>query len=409
MDRRFWCYTGAKAMMRRVWMYLAVIGLGIALCPAAQETDKTARVIREGQDAIYRLDYPEAANIFKQLIQQEPDNPVGHGMLAVVYWNDLLFRTGNLTLDDYATPTPFSKEPAVKLKQPEVQRVQALFHQANDRLLQVCETRLLKDPRDTAALYFKGVHFENLAAEAVAITKSSRQAISYGNTAKSLHTRVLELDPGFTDAYVSLASHEFARATLPWSIKWLSILLQGRANKERALRNLELVAARGKYRQLDAQVLMALLQSWKGDARKAVEIFRRLHASYPQNYLLDINTAAILEQKLNDPKAALAVYRDLQKNQASKAWQLCPGEIYYRTGRTFLRLREYSSALASFQQALQAKNAERETEPLAYFHMAQIYEEQGDSERAVDCYRHALHYQGTGLADELSIARRKVR
>ncbi len=396
-------------MMQRIRIALAIAALGVALCPAAQEADKTARAIREGQEAIYRLDYSDATKIYEQLIRQEPDSPAGYGMLAVVYWNDLLTRTGNLALDDYATPTPFSKAQAAKLQQADIRGIQQLFHQANDRLLQVCETRLLKNPKDTTALYFKGMHFENLAAEAVAVTKSNRQAISYGNTAKNIHTRVLELDPAFADAYVSLASHEFARATLPWSIKWLSFLLQGRANKERALQRLELVAAKGKYRQLDARVLMALLQSWKGDARKAVEMFRSLQASYPQNYLLDINLASILEQKLNDPKAALTVYMDLQKNRASKAWLLCPGEIYYRTAKTYLRLREYSSALAFFQQALQAKNAERETEPLAYFRMAQIYEEQGDRQRALDCYRHVLRYQGTELPDELALAQRKLR
>ncbi len=396
-------------MMKNVWVSLAIASLCVVPCPAAQDRDNTARIIQTGQEAIYRLDYAEAARIFEQLIRQEPDSPAGYGMLAIVYWNDLLTRTGNLALDDYATPTPFSREQASKLKLADVRGIQQLFHQANDRLLQVCEARLLKNPRDATALYFKGVHFENLAAEAVAITKSSRQAISYGSTAKGLHMRVLELDPGFADAYVSIASHEFARATLPWSIKWLSFLLQGRANKDRALQRLDLVAARGKYRRLDAQVLTALLQSWKGDARKAVEIFRSLRANFPQNYLLDINMAAILEQKLNDPKAALAVYKELQKNQASKAWSLCPGEIYYRTGKTYLRLREYSAALASFQQALKVKNAERETEPLAYLRMAQIYEEQGDMERALDCYRHVLRYQGTELTDELGIARRKVR
>jgi tetratricopeptide (TPR) repeat protein len=341
------------------------------------------------------------------MIQQAPDDPVGYGMLAIVRWNELLFRAGKLALDDYATPTPFSDAP-YKLRQSDVRAVQELFHQANGQLLEVCERRLRGNANDTLALYFKGVSFENLSAEAVAITKNSGQAIKYGNSAKNVHERLLALDPGFTDAYVSLAGHEFARATLPWSIKWLAFLFGIRGDKERAFQSLELVITKGKYRQLDAQVILALMHSWKGDTRKAIEIFRGLRAAYPENYLIDINMAAILEKKLNDPQAALQVYQDMHQNKKCKAWVLCPGEIYYRIGKIHLRLGDNSLALAEFQKALQAKKAERETEPLAYFHMAQIYENRGDPSLALDCYRRVLQYQGAELTTELHTARAKL-
>lgn len=368
----------------------------------------TSRFVREGQDLLYRLEYADAARTFQQLIQQAPDDPVGYGMLAIVHWNELLYRAGNLALEDYATPTPFSEEPA-KLKQPDVRSAQDRFHQTNDQLLGICDKRLNKNANDTLSLYFKGVYFENLSAEAVGVTKSASAAIRYGRSAVNLHERVLALDPGFSDAYVSLAGNEFARATLPWSVKWLAFLFGIRGNKEKAFQWFELVAAKGRYRKLDAQVILALLHSWKGDAGKAIEILRALHVRYPQNYLIDINMAAILEQRRKDPQGALQAYKDLQKNEESKAWSLCPGEIHYRMGRLYLRLRDNSLALAEFRQALENKKAERETEPLAYFHMAQIYENRVDRTQASDCYRHVLQYQGSELAQELRIARSKVR
>lgn len=395
-------------MFRKILISLGVFSLGIIFCFGGQDADRAARALRAGLDFLYRLEYADAAGTFQQMIQQAPEDPVGYGMLAIVRWNELLFRAGNLALDDYATPTPFSDEPA-KMKQPEVRAAQEHFHQTNSQLLEVCEKRLRKNPDDTLALYFKGVYFENLSAEAVAVTKSSSDAIRHGNAAKNLHTRVLALDAGFTDAYVSLAGHEFARATLPWSIKWLAFLFGIRGDKDRAFQRFELVAVKGTYRQLDARVILALLHSWKGDARKAIGILRGLRAAYPENYLIDINMAAILEQKLNDPQAALQVCKDLQKNQGSKAWSLCPGEIHYRIGKIYLRLRDNSLALAEFQQALKAKKAERETEPLAYFRMAQIHENRGDRAQALECYRRVLPYQGTELREELRIARSKVR
>lgn len=383
--------------------------LGLALCLGGRQQDNVAPLIRQGQDSLYRLEYNAAADIFGRIIRQHPENPAGYGMLAIVYWNDLLARTGNLAIDDYATPTPFSEGRPGKLDQSDVRQAQNRFHQANAQLLEICEKLLARNPRDVPALYFQGMHYENLAAEAVAITKHHTQAIRYGGKAKDIHQQVLVLNPDFIDAYVSVASHEFARATLPWSIKWIAFLLGMRGDKEKALQQFELVAARGFYRRLDAQVLLSLLHSWKGDPDQAVTRLKNLRTQYPENYLLDINLAAILEKKLHNVQAALGAYKELAKNQKSKAWASCPGEIHYHTGRLYLALHDDTAALAEFRQAVEVKMAERETEPLAFFNMAQIYEKRNDLPRASESYRRVLRYQGSELVSELKLARRKVQ
>ena len=385
------------------------LSLGLALCSGGRQQDNVAQLVRQGQDSLYRLEYDAAAGIFRRLIQQHPENPAGYGMLAVVHWNDLLARAGNLAIDDYATPTPFSEGKSGKLDQPDVRQAQDRFHQANAQLLEVCEKLLAKNPHDVSALYFQGVYYENLAAEAVAITRHHTQAIRYGGKAKDIHQQVLALDPDFVDAYVSVASHEYARATLPWSIKWIAFLLGMRGDKEKALQQFELVAARGFYRRLDAQVLLALLDSWRGDPNQAVTRLRSLRSQYPENYLLDINLAAVMEKKLNNAQAALGIYKELANNRRSKAWSSCPGEIHFRTGRLLLALHDDTSALAEFRQAMEVRKAEPETEPLACFYMARIYEQRNEPERAAESYRRVLRYQGSELDSELKLARRKAQ
>ena len=89
---------------------------------------------------------------------------------------------------------------------------------------------------------------------------------------------------------------------------------------------------------------------------------------------------------------------------------MCPAEIHYRIGKMYLRLGDSTPALAEFEQSVQAKKkVERETEPLAYYSLAQIYEQRGDKERALECYKHVLQYQGSELQDELKQTRSKVR
>ncbi len=280
--------------------------------------------VREGQDAIYRLDYATAERIFQQIIAENPDSPVGYGMLSITTWNQLFFAAANQALDDYATPTPFTKGRTHKNVNQEIRR----FREANNNLLTVCEKILENNPKDVLALYFRGLAYENLAGVAIAITKKTGDAISNGRKAKNIHEQVLKLDPNFVDANVSIAGNEFAKATLPWSIKWLAFLVGIRGSKERAFQKLELVSEKGKYRQLEAQVLLALLHSWKGDPLQPLAIFENLREKYPQNYLFDINLAAIYQLKFNDAQSALDIYQQLLKTLPSKAPGLHAGEVY---------------------------------------------------------------------------------
>ncbi len=390
----------------RDFAVLLSVYLSMGLLLGGQELSGLDRRLGEGQDALYRLDYAQAENIFKQLIEENPNSPVGYGMLSIAIWNQLLFAASNLDLDDYASPTPFTKSRTYKNITQETRR----FRQANDNLLALCEKLLENNPQDTLALYFEGLAYENLAAEAIVITKSRGTAFNYGRKANSVHKKVLELDPDFVDAQVSIASNEFAKATLPWSIKWLAFLVGIRGNKEQAFERLEWVAQKGKYRQLDAQVLLAVLHSWKGDPLKPVAIFQDLREKYPQNFLFDINLAAIHQFNLNDAESALGIYQQLLESLPSKAAGLLAGEVYLRIGLAYLQLGQHSLALQAFTRVLEEPTGELETAPLAYFHLAQIHEQRGDREQAIEYYQQVLEDsvpQNT-LKETLKAARRRL-
>jgi tetratricopeptide (TPR) repeat protein len=365
--------------------------------------------VREGIEAIYRLDYAAARRVFESLKEERPADPVAYGMLSVLTWDELLLAAGNLAMDDYATPMPFTKRATTRPIEAETRRL----HEAVDALIRVCDAILAKSPDDTAALYFKGVAFENLAAEAVVISKKGMRGMDYGKQARRLHERVLDLDPSFIDAQVSIASSEFARANLPWKIRWFTFLIGISGSQKKAFERLRAVADRGKYRHLDAEVLLALLKTWKGsgqEAEEAARTFEELREKYPQNYLLDINLAAMYEQpKLNRPKAALRVYEELLKNLHRKGAGIQAGEVHFRMGKALSRLHEYSRALGSFRQALASSRRERETEALALFQMAQIHEAQGAPSEALGCYRNLLKSSAVpGVQKETAHARRKL-
>lgn len=363
--------------------------------------------VERGQEALYQLDYAAAEKIFQKLADEFPNDPTGYAFLAITYWNQLLRAAGNLATDDYATPTPFTKGKTHKPIDEETKR----FRDANDKVIDLCDQILEEDPKHVKALYFKGVAHENFAGEAIAITKSSGRAFTHGRKAKGLHEQVLELEPTFVDAKVSIAVYEFAKATLPWSIKWITFLLGMRGDKEKALANLQEVIDKGVYRSLDAQVVMALLHSWKGDANEAIRIFKSLARQFPMNYLIDINMAAIYETALNDRESALRIYQSLAEDLENKAPGLASGEVYYRIGKTQFYLRDYSMALESFKRARRLPQGESETSPLCSYYMAQIYLQKGDTESAIEHYGYVEQYKGPkeALKDEKKTAGKQLK
>ncbi len=361
--------------------------------------------VRAGQDAIYRLDYAAAEKIFIQLKQENPDNPAGYGMLAFTAWHQFLFASRNFALHEYGIPTPFTDEPADLTVAPSER---ARFLAANNALEQVCDRLLEKNPRNALALYFKGFALENLATEAIALTKQSGTARRIGNQARKLHEQVLELDPSMVDANTSIGVYEYVAATLPWSYKWLAYLAGIRGDKEVALQRFRDVAARGTYRAADSQVVMALLETWKGKPGTAVSVYTDLAKRYPQSFLIDVGLA-VAHERNKDLRSAMQVYQNLLRDLPKKAPGLQPGEVHFRIGDLYVKLREYGRALESFDKAVQSSQGDRETRPLAYFRMAEIREERGETAQAMDCYRKVLEYSGNALEDEIARARKKLR
>ncbi len=393
------------------WLVLCVplFFLGLLLpSETSYGASEVPKQVAEVKNAIYRLEFGRAEVACEEMISQSPRNPTGHALLSIVKWNLLLQAASNLTLDDYSTPTPFTKKKTYKPIEKESQE----FHQSIERLIALCRQLLQENPNNVRARYFEGLAYENLSSEQLAVLKNRGGGMRFGKMAMEIHKRVLKQDPEFVDANLSIATGEFACATLPWTVKWLAFILGCRGNKDEALAKLEKVGEHGVYRRLDARVVQAFLEAWKGDPNRAIQIFTALGRQYPMNYLIEINRAAIFEERLKNRKAALAVYSELLKNMnVMEPRGLMPGEVHYRIGRTYYRLREYSKALEAFDTAIHSKVSEVETVPLSHYYMALINEEQGDKQQAVEHYRLVLKYSGPEevLKDELKVARKKVR
>ncbi len=360
-----------------------------------------------GLNAMYELDYAKAWEIFEQLKTDFPESPVGYGMIAITAWNELLFKSRNLAVFQYGMPTPFdSTQLPPELIPPEQQH----FLLANKTLQDVCEKLIEKNPRDALALYFKGMSYMNLAGQDMTIYRRRSQATNLAKTAGKIHKETLKLMPSLVDAKFSTAIPEYVVGTLPLGIRWLALLIGIKGNKTGAIEKLQEVADKGLYRALDAQVMLAILEAWKGDPQHAISVYSHLRKIYPRNFLLDVSLAVAYEEAAKDSKSSIQVYQELLRDLPSKAPGIHPGEIHFRIGKNYVKLRDYSLALEQFQKALDSSQGDIETKPLIYYNMALIYEERGEKSQARDCYERVLEFSEPNklIEKEIESARKKL-
>jgi tetratricopeptide (TPR) repeat protein len=362
---------------------------------------------QEGIQAIYDLDYSKAQNIFDQLKRDEPDSPVGYGMTAMRAWNELLFSSRNLAIYRYGIPTPFD---SVKPRQSESPQKKA-FLNANKALQDKCDELLKKDPNNLLALYFKGVSYENLSTQALTLEGRMLDAKSFAQKANEIHEKVLELDKNFIDAKTSNAVLEYVVGTFNIALRWILRIGGLHGDKKGAVEKLQEVSDKGIYRGTDASVVFALLEEWKGDPKRAISLLGKVRSMHPRSYMCDIGLAAVYEGTGKDPKAAIRIYQELLRDMPKKAPGIHTGEIFFRIGKDYANLHDYSLAIEQFEKALKEEQGDPETKPLSYYSLARVYEERGDNKMAENYYRSMLEYSGPTalIEEEIEKARKKAK
>ena len=236
--------------------------------------------------------------------------------------------------------------------------------------------------------------YENMAMYTLTLYGEKARAVDFVKSARAIHSETLKLEPSFVDAETGSAVPEYVVGTLPFGIRWLGFLTGFHGDKKDAMKRLHEVADKGLCRAADDSLIMALLNAWKGNPQTAVSLFSRLCGMYKRNFLLDASLAVSYEEAMGDPAAAIKIYTELLKDLPAKAPGIYPGEIHFRIGKNYVRLKDYDRALDQFQKTLDSKQGNLETEPLVYYNLAMIQEKPGHTRRALEYYKLVADFSG---------------
>jgi tetratricopeptide (TPR) repeat protein len=370
-------------------LLLVFSGLSNPLLGQSLKTPEFQEGATKGFDHVYNLDYEDARTAFKHLREQYPQHPGPPLYLALTLWQQELFRRQDLQLDRFVSPESFME--ATERQMPAEDRKAFFTYIAES---QASSQAILKEsPGNRDARYFLGAAHGVLAAFAVTIDHDKREAFRQGKKAYQYHLEIVQEQPDYYDAYVTVGLYEYVVANLPWYMKWVAQIAGYRGTTERAFKYLHLAATKSQFVSVNARNILVVLCMREKLYDEALENAQFLHLRYPRNFLLHLNVARIFTE-MNRPDQAVEVYTQIlaQAEARTPNYQKMPLSVFrYNIGKILMNMDRLELAQRLFTAAIQdPATAERER-ALSHLCLAEVLDAGGDRLQAIANYQRVLN------------------
>lgn len=287
-----------------VLLCLAGVGRSPALAlPQAVGVTSSSEdnLAKRGFDRFYNLDYERATRDFEADLKAHPDDPFAVNHLLTARLFHVLYSMGVLDTGYYSNNS-FISQPHGKPDPKEQDEIKGLINRA----LSLEDGRLEHDSKDVKTLYARGVTRGLRATYTALVERSWFAALRSALGARRDHQRVLDLDPGFTDAKMVVGIHNYVIGSLSWGVKIAVAMVGIGGSKKKGIEYLYDVAnCTSCEDSTDAKIVLALFLRREGRFAEALELDRSLARAYPRNVLF----------ALEEPN----IQRSMGKNQEAEA------------------------------------------------------------------------------------------
>ena len=350
----------------------------------------------QGHHYLYRLEHDKSIAFFIELEKEYPHHPGPPLARSIAIWFRELVAREDLDLERFISPGYFTRPAEEDMSEEDKQ---AFFD--GIRQSQQNATRYLEQhPGDIDARYYLGACQSALGVFAFTIERSFRRALKHGKTSYRIQREIVDENPDFNDAYMTVGSYEYVVGNLPWYIKWFANLAGYHGSEVRGFEYLTRAATKGDFVQNDARLLLMVLYVREDENAYALEMAGQLHRKYPENYLLHINKAQILEQ-MGKPAEAAKMYAAVARHALDKIpnYQNLPlDKIRYPLAQRLLALGSQDEALDQFQGAAEDPGTPDRERALSHLRAGEILDKMGRREEATAHYRRVQElpdYNGT--------------
>ena len=360
---------------------------------------------RRAFDSIYSLDYDRANAALIELRREFPQHPAPPLYLATVIWLRELFEREELDLNRFVAPGYF-KDPTQR-RMPQQDR--DAFFSYLEESARHCRAILEKESDHQDARYFLGAGYRIRGSFAITIDRSLREAFSHGKKAYKLHRKLVDDNPEYFDAYMSVGMYEYIVGNLPWYIKWLANIIGYRGSEKRGFEYLGTAAAKGLYVRDDARTLQMVLFIREKRPADALQNARLLFEKYPRNFLLHINLAQI-QDLMGRRQQAVDTFRqvlELAGRERPNYTKLPLHEFRVKVAAKFDEMGRHQEALEELNKLAGDARAPQNQRTSAHLHMGRILHREDRHSEAAPHYRAVLEAPPYGNSHE--VARRWLK
>lgn len=326
------------------------------------------RLREEGNTALYNTDYKSAEAAYNQMKKIAPDHPAVYVYLANNLWLETLFLSRRLSTTLYSGGSFYETSGKGDKSDPARDKeFESLIKQAMD----LTRARLLKNSKDTEALYYQAAALGLRAAYETTVRRSFMRAIGDANDAIQIQKQVVKLDPNFADAYMSIGLYEYVIDSLPFLERLAARAAGLKGSKKKGIEHLEMAVKQGKYTPDDARVLLIGIYTREGKPELAFNIITELAEKYPRNYLFGVERANML-YRMGRSEEGDKAFADLLKEQriAESAFDI----VHSQWGDALMSKGNYDEAIKRYKEVKAWLKSERSLKTLARLRTGQAYE-----------------------------------
>jgi tetratricopeptide (TPR) repeat protein len=356
-----------------------------------------------GFDELYSMDYQPAIRDFTQLQREHPDDPFpSNYLLAAVLFQEL-YRIGALDTETYSGNNFLT----AKARRPLDPAVQKQIFELVARVESQCNARLQHNPNDTDALYARGVARGFRSTYMGMAEKSWVGAIRSALASRRDHERVLELDPKYVDAKMTVGIHNYIIGSLNWAGRAAVALIGVTGNKQKGLDYLRDVSRSGSTSANDGAMALALFLRREQKYAEAVELVGGLARRYPRNFLLQVEYAHLLNAAGQGREAIAEYQRALDKGRAGQYSVFVPEMAAWGLGVSLRGQREFARAADAFLQVAAVRDADAALIDRACIAAGEMYDTVGQRQQAMAQYRTVV--SGGHDEDYIALARKHLK
>jgi tetratricopeptide (TPR) repeat protein len=333
--------------------------------------------IIKGIDLLYDNSFDDAENLFRKVIDESPDKPIGYFYLAMVTWSRMSsgFWSPNIVME---------------------------YNVRIDRAIEVAKSRIENNSTDCydffylgGALGFKG-RFELMQTKWFSSFTLAMKAVDALKTSQ-------KMAPENRDILLGLGIFDYYTARLSGALKFISYLLIHRGDKEEGLRKLHVAANEAVYSATEAKsMLIHIYLFLEEDFTKAMKLSEELARKYRQNprYRFFLGVCYIrlgMDREYRDTVNLLS-QRSLQAKTLSEAGLWGKRALYLETVHDLFQ-KQYHDARAKLSVILNKKDSLNDPEMIAWplMKIGMSYDLEGNRKEAVNYYQGVLNMEnGSG-------------